>query len=194
MLLFECSKILTLIPSPFPCCPVNRECLWEKTQIEKKKIKKKINPVKIVLEDNRIINILRKHKNVQYRLIPLSFLFSASVETDTEQIFISCWELNGVKKSLINSKIYGLIGIIDLNKINKWKEGVKCQSIWINTTWEEQKDINSRKHLCCPFTSTSLNDFLSFSINLIDDSNKQIEFRNNEKKISILNFKIDVFA
>ena len=25
------------IPSPFPCCPVNRECSWKKTQIEKKK-------------------------------------------------------------------------------------------------------------------------------------------------------------
>ena len=87
-----------------------------------------------MLEDDRIINILRKHKNIQYRLTPLTFLFSASVETDTEQIFVSCRELNDVKKSLINSKIYGLIGIIDLNKINNWKEGVKCQSIWINTT------------------------------------------------------------
>ena len=43
--------------------------------------------------------------------------------------------------------MYGLIGIIDLNKINNWKEGMKSQSIWINTALEEQKDINSRKHL-----------------------------------------------
>ena len=46
--------------------------------------------------------------------------------------------------------MYGLIGIIDLNKINNWKEGMKSQSIWINTALEEQKDINSRKHLRLP--------------------------------------------
>ena len=71
---------------------------------------------------------------------------------------------------------------------------MKGQSIWINTALEEQKYINSRKHLCFPFTTTSLNDLLSFSISLIGDSNKQIEFGNNEKKISTLNFKTDVFA
>ena len=92
------------------------------------------------------------------------------------------------KKPLINSKIYGLLGIIDINKINNWKEGVKGQFIWINTTLEEQKEINSRKHICVLFTTSSLNELLS--INLIDDSNKQIEFGNNEKKVSILNFKI----
>ena len=92
------------------------------------------------------------------------------------------------KKPLINSKIYGLLGIIDINKINNWKEGVKGQFIWINTKLEEQKEINSRKHICVLFTTSSLNELLS--INLIDDSNKQIEFGNNEKKVSILNFKI----
>ena len=71
---------------------------------------------------------------------------------------------------------------------------MKCQSIWINTTLEEQKDINSRKHLSFPFTETSQNGLLSFSINLIDDSNKQIEFGNNDEKIGTLNFKTDVFA
>ena len=39
----------------------------------------------------------------------------------------------------------------------------------------------------------TLNDFLKFSINLIDDNNKEIEFASNKKKFIILNFKIDVF-
>ena len=73
----------------------------------------------------------------------LGFLFPASVKNNTEQIFITCKELNDIKKILINSKIYWLLRIIDLNKINNWKEiiGVKGQSIWINTTLEEQKKI-----------------------------------------------------
>ena len=43
------------------------------------------------------------------------------------------------------------------------------------------------------FTTSALNDLLSFSINLTDDRNKETTFEENEKKISILNFKIDVF-
>ena len=38
----------------------------------------------------------------------------------------------------------------------------------------------------------SLNDLKSFSIYLQDDENKEIEFNSGEKKISILNFQIDV--
>ena len=30
-----------------------------------------LNPVKIELEDDRIINILKKHKNVRHKLTPL---------------------------------------------------------------------------------------------------------------------------
>ena len=38
----------------------------------------------------------------------------------------------------------------------------------------------------------SLNDLTSFSIYLQDNKNKEIEFNSGEKKISILNFQIDV--
>ena len=60
--------------------------------------------------------MLKRYKNAVYRLTPLGILFPASVKNDTEQIFITCRELNNVKKALINSKIYGLIGITDLKK------------------------------------------------------------------------------
>ena len=138
--------------------------------------------MKIELEDDRIINILKKHKNARDRLTALGFLISSSVKNDTEQIFITWRELNDVNKSLINGKIYELVEIIDLNKINNWKERVKGRSIWINTTLEEQKEINSRKHILFLFTISSLNDLISFSINLIDDNNKQIEMEITKKK------------
>ena len=77
-----------------------------------------LNPVKIELKDDRIINILKNHKNARYKLTPLSFLFPASVKNNTEQIFITCSELNDAKKTLINGKIYGLLRIIDFNEIN----------------------------------------------------------------------------
>ena len=119
-----------------------------------------------------------------YRLTPLGILFPASVKNDTEQIFITCRELNNVKKALINSKIYGLIGITDLKKINDWEE-IKGRSLWINVTFEEQKEINNSKHLCFPFMTRTLSDLLNFSINLVNDNNKQIVFEGNEKNKDI---------
>ena len=113
-------------------------------------------------------------------------------KNDTEQIFITSRELNDIKKSIINSKIYRFLGIVDLKKINNWEQ-IKGQSLWINATLEEQKEINYSRHLCFPFTTLTLNDLLNFSINLIDDHNKQIIFEENKKKVSILNFKTDVF-
>ena len=50
------------------------------------------------------------------KLTPLGLLFPASVKNDTEQIYITCRKLNHVKKSVISSKIYELLGIIDLKK------------------------------------------------------------------------------
>ena len=124
--------------------------------------------------------MLKRYKNVVYRLTPLGILFPASVKNDTEQIFITCRELNNVKKALINSKIYGLIGITDLKKINDWEE-IKGRSLWINVTFEEQKEINNSKHLCFPFMTRTLSNLLNFSINLVNDNNKQIYLKTLKK-------------
>ena len=42
----------------------------------------------------------KNQKNVKYRLTSLGILFPASVENDSEQIFITCRELNDVKENL----------------------------------------------------------------------------------------------
>ena len=57
----------------------------------------------------------------------------------------------------------------------------------------EQEQINDSRHSSFSFKTLSLNDLLSFSINLTDDDNKSIKF-NREQKISISNFKIEVFS
>ena len=57
-----------------------------------------LNSVQIETEDDRVLNILKKYKNVRYRLTPLGILFPASVKNDTEQILIIFRELNDVKK------------------------------------------------------------------------------------------------
>ena len=150
-----------------------------------------LNPIQIKIEDDRVLNMLKKRKNVIYKLTPIGILFPACIQNDTRQVFFTCTELNDVKKSLINGNIYGLLGITNLKKINNWEE--KGQSIWINADLGEQKEINNIRHICFPFATKTLNDLLSFSIYLIDDSNNELTFLAGEKKIRILNFKIDVF-
>ena len=130
-----------------------------------------LNPIQIELEDDRILNGLKRYKNVMYKVTPLDLLFPASIKNDTKQIFVTCKELNGVKKSILNGKVYDRLSIINLDKINSWKE-IKGQSMWINTTFKDQKEINNNNYLCSPFVTRSLNDFLSFSIYLQDDKNK----------------------
>ena len=96
--------------------------------------------------------MLKNHKNVACKLTPLRILFPVSIKNDTEHVFITCRALNDVKKALINNKSYGLLWINDLRKINNGDE-IKGQSIWINATLEEKKEINNSRHLCFPFST-----------------------------------------
>ena len=90
-----------------------------------------LNPIQIEINDDRIINILKKYKNVVYKIILLGLLFPATIKNDTEQVFILAKNLNGVKKCILNYKTFDIIGVIDLNKIPNWNE-IKGQSVWTN--------------------------------------------------------------
>ena len=69
-----------------------------------------LNPVQIEINDDRILNILKKHKNIYHKLTPLGILFPSSVTNDTKQIFVTCRELNNAKTALMNGKIYNILG------------------------------------------------------------------------------------
>ena len=49
-----------------------------------------LNPIQIEITDDRVLNMLIKHKNVAYKLTPLGIIFPASIKNDTEQVFIIC--------------------------------------------------------------------------------------------------------
>ena len=77
-----------------------------------------LNPMQIEIEDDRVVvNLPKKRKNVMYKLTLLGILFPASIKNNTAQVLMTCRELNDVKKPLINSKTYGLLGIIYLKKL-----------------------------------------------------------------------------
>ena len=124
--------------------------------------------------------------------MPLGILFPASVTNDTSPIFVLGKNLNGIKKSILSDKVYDILAVIDLNKINNWAD-IKGQSIWTNVAFKDHKEINISSHLCFPFITRSFRDLTSFSIFLQEDTNKKIEFKSNERKTSIFNFQIDIF-
>ena len=55
-----------------------------------------LNPVQIETEDDRVLNMLKNHRNVIYKLTPIGILFPASIRCHTRQVFITCRELNDV--------------------------------------------------------------------------------------------------
>lgn len=42
------------------------------------------NPMQIIIDDDRIVNILKKHAKVYYKFTAMGILFPASVKNDTE--------------------------------------------------------------------------------------------------------------
>ena len=58
---------------------------------------------------------------------------------------------------------------------------------------KDHKEISGSSHLCFPFITKYFSDLCSFSIFLQDDSDKKIEFKPDEKKITIFNFQIDIY-
>ena len=63
-----------------------------------------LNPIQIEIKDNNITNLLKKYKNVIYKITPLGLLFPTSIKNNTDQIFILAKNLSRVKKSIINEK------------------------------------------------------------------------------------------
>ena len=58
-----------------------------------------LNPVQIHLNDEKILNQLKKYKDVVYKITPLGMLFPASIKNDTNLFFITANNLSGVKNS-----------------------------------------------------------------------------------------------
>ena len=126
-------------------------------------------------------------------LAPIGLLFSSSVQNDTKLIFVTCRELNNAKVAHENSTISNILGVINLKKIENC-ENIKGKSLWVNVNFHSPEEVKSAEHFCFPFKTMSLDDLLSVSIYLIDDDNKLTEFVSSKNKISILNFKTDVFS
>ena len=64
--------------------PIETVIIWAQQSFE---VAGGLNLVQIEIEDDRVLNIFKKYKNVLYRLTPLSVLFSASVKNTLNRYF-----------------------------------------------------------------------------------------------------------
>ena len=140
-----------------------------------------LSQIQIQISNDTVQNLLKKYKNVAYKITPIGLLFPATVTNDTNFIFVTANNISGVKKGILNCKIYNILAEINTSKINNWNE-TKGQSIWVNVQFKDHKEINNNSHLCFPFTTRSFSDLTSFNIFLQDGQNKKIEFKGGEKK------------
>ena len=77
-------------------------------------------------------------------------LFSSSIKSDPEKIFLMTNGLPDAKCSLINGILYQEIGIIILNKIKNWNE-ISESSTLVNVNFQSQADNSQTKHFSCNF-------------------------------------------
>ena len=75
-----------------------------------------LNPIQVQITDDTALNLLKKYKNVAYKVTALGLLFLASIKNNTNQMFITINNLSGVKKDILNYKIYNILAAIDYIK------------------------------------------------------------------------------
>ena len=78
-----------------------------------------LNPMEIEINDDRLVSILKKYKNVICKITPHGLLLTATITNETNQIFILSKNVSAVKKSILNQKVYDLLAIAETNKMSK---------------------------------------------------------------------------
>ena len=113
-------------------------------------------------------------------------LFSSGLTNDTHVIFVSCNGLNEAKESLINSKLFKTLGVINLAEIEHWDKA-KGKSKWTNAVFTNSEDPTTVSYFAFAFTTTNLHNILKFEFILLDDKVKLINFPAQEDKVPVFN-------
>ena len=80
------------------------------------------------------------------------------------------------------------------NEIEGWDKIKKTTSNWVSCKLTNSKYPFGAKHLAFEFDTSSLNTLLNFTLNLIDQTGKEITFLDSEQKVPALNFTIQIIS
>ena len=84
------------------------------------------------------------------------------------------------------------LGVCFLNEISEWNI-VKGASKRVQVVFTDSEDLNrSSDHLAFSFITKNIADLLEFSVTLLDGSGKEIAFPENETKLPIISFTIQI--
>ena len=131
-----------------------------------------LNLIEINIEDDGIINLLKKHKNSILCFVLVGLLFSSRIKNKKNQIFIVSNELANGHDSLINGKPHKILCVINLSEIHPW-EKIKGVSNWINITFEHSDRRYKADHFTFSFKSQNLQDTLNFQFTLLGSDMKK---------------------
>ena len=150
-----------------------------------------LNPLEVNLHSHYLNQNINDYKGFVYEVMLKNILFSSSIKNETQNIFITCQNLNSAKKALINGKIYSLLGIVNLKEIKNWRS-IKGNSIYVNAKFDDTHYMENAKHFWFNIKTSFPAEFLEFSCELLDDKAKQIEFESGETKVPIIDLQIDI--
>ena len=80
-----------------------------------------------------------------------------------------------------------MVSSINLSEIENLDE-IRKSSRWVNAEFKSQGGNREAKHFTYNFMTKNTGEELNFSIRLIEDKNRNIEFQTREKKIPIVEF------
>ena len=109
-----------------------------------------LNPLNIDFRSNYLQQKIDHYKGYKYMLTMKNISFSAKFENKTQNIIITCHNLNSAKKALINGKKYNILGFINLNEIKNWQT-IKTESIYVNASLTDVHNPEKADHLSFPF-------------------------------------------
>ena len=155
-----------------------------------------LNPIYISINSDSIISKLQLYKNNRFRFVLRSLLFSSNIVNDTDVIIITSNGLSNTKQALITKNnrptLESTLGVCFLNEISEWNI-VKGASKRVQVVFTDFEDLNrSSDHLAFSFITKNIADLLQFSVTLLDGSGKEIAFHENETKLPIISFTIQI--
>ena len=155
-----------------------------------------LNPIYISVNSDSIISKLQLYKNNRFRFVLRTLLFSSNIVNDTDVIIITSNGLSNTKQALITKDnrptLQSTLGVCFLNEISEWNI-VKGASKRVQVVFTDSDNLNrSSDHLAFSFTTKNITDLLQFSVTLLDGSGKEIAFPQNETKLPIISFTIQI--
>ena len=150
-----------------------------------------LNPLDIDIRSNYLTDKINEYKDFTYQVCIRNILFSSAIKNETQNIFLTCHNLNSAKKVLISGKIYSLLGIVNLAEIKNWSQ-IKGRSIYVSAKFDDINYMQNARHFAFKFKTSFTTEFFEFRCELLDDKAKKIEFNDGEDKVPIIDLQIDI--